>query len=401
MAFFESVQPSSPDLIFGLMEDFKKDPRPHKINLTVGYYRDWNLKTPVLKSVQKVELKLAEQAESKQYLPIEGDQGFIASAGALAFGEKLWNEHAFHIAGFQTVGGTGALRVGADFLKKEVSEKIWISKPTWPNHRSVFLHAGMHVGDYPYYDTNQQNVDFNGMCAHLSSLPEKSVIVLHTCCHNPTGADLSHSQWKELSLLFSENKLIPFFDTAYQGFADDLESDVYPLRLFVEDGHEMVVATSYAKNFSLYSERIGALYIVCKTAKAKENVLSKIRVLIRANYSNPPQHGAKIVDGVLTDKALKSLWESELSEMRERIDSIRTMFAEALIKKCKNRDYSYLLRRKGLFCFTGLHGEQVDRVIDEFAVYMTRDGRINVAGMNKDNLEYVANAISRVNRPLA
>lgn len=393
MASFDSVKPDPVDPIFGLITAFQKDARADKVNLTVGYYRNEQLQTPVLQCVQEVEKKLAEAAESKQYLPIEGDREFIFQSGRLLFGDKLWTERESAIAGFQAVGGTGALRIGGDFLKKEIGNSLYISNPTWPNHRSVFLHAGMRVEEYPYYDFARQKLDFDALRSFFSSLPEKSVILLHTCCHNPTGADLSKEQWEELSELFISKKLIPFFDTAYQGFGDDADMDAYPVRLFLERGLEMAVAVSYAKNFSLYCERVGALFFVCRSSQSRENVVSVVRTLIRAQYSNPPRHGARIVGEVLKSAHLKSLWQRELKEMRERIHSMRSLLAKALIAESSKRDYSYLLGCKGLFCFTGLSKEQIHTLIEKCAIYMTQDGRLNVAGINRDNLDRIVKGI--------
>jgi len=396
MGFFDHISEAPPDPIFGLSSAFIADPRPTKVNLTVGYYRNNELKTPVMQSVHKAEMHLAERAKSKHYLPIEGDKEFLELVAPTIFGESFWEKENKRIACFQGVGGTGALRVGASFLKREVGEFIYISDPTWPNHRGVFSYAGMRVETYPYYDRVSQSLQFERMIEHLNVLSPGSIVVLHASCHNPTGADLSLDQWKFLSDFFLEKRLVPFFDSAYQGFSRGFEDDVEPIRLFAKKGHEMLIASSYSKNFSLYPERIGALFIVASSEKAASAILSKGKALIRANYSNPPQHGSCIIREILSQPQMKKEWEIELSEMRERIHYMRQTLTKSLMTKSKKMDFSFLLQRVGLFCFTGLSKEQVDRIIAEYGVYMTGDGRINVAGLNEDNLDYVVDAIVAV-----
>jgi aspartate aminotransferase len=396
MGFFDHISTAPPDPIFGLVSAFNSDPRKSKVNLTVGYYRDEELKTPVMRSVKKAEILLAERALSKHYLPIEGDKALLELIAPTIFGNVFWVKEKSRIACFQGVGGTGALRIGANFLKCEVGEFAYISEPTWPNHRGVFSYAGMNVETYPYYDRVSQSLRFEKMVDFCSTLSPGSILVLHASCHNPTGADLSLNEWKILSDVCMEKRLVPFFDSAYQGFCKSFEEDVAPIRLFAERGHEMLVASSYSKNFSLYPERTGALFVVTSSEKIASAVVTKIKALIRATYSNPPQHGSCIIREIFSHPGLKNDWEIELSSMRERIQRMRNELAQSLMVKSKKKDFSFLLQRAGLFCFTGLSKEQVDRIIAEHGIYMTSDGRINVAGLNLNNLDYVVDAIVAV-----
>lgn len=395
MSLFDKVTLAAPDAIFGLTAAYIADRRSNKVNLMVGYYRNADLKTPVLNTVKKAERFLAETSVSKEYLPFAGDKTFVERSGMLVFGEKLWHASSNRMHGAQTVGGTGALKIGGDFLKQEVSDSIYLSDPTWPNHRGVFTRCGFNVKEYPYYDRERNVLDFDRLLKFLSDLKPKEIVVLHSCCHNPTGCDLSLEQWKIVSDLILKKKLVPFFDSAYQGFAKGVDEDAQSIRMFVENGHEMLIACSYAKNFSLYGERVGVLFVVAGSPQHIANVGSRINSIIRTTYSNPPMHGAQIVAHILNDAALKKEWESELSSMRERIMEMRKAFVSALSAQSK-QDFSFLNDRNGLFCFSGLTKEQVDHLISEYGIYMTGDGRINIAGLNQDNLDYVVNAISAV-----
>ena len=378
---FEKTLLAPPDPIFGLQAAFQADPRPHKINLSVGVYKDRALKTPILHVVKKVEGDLLHKESSKEYLPIDGDKQFLEHSGKLVFGAE-WDKR---IAAVQTVGGTGALRIGGDFLKQEGMESIYLPQPTWPNHPAIFKRCQLRVETYPYYDRERQQLDLS----YFEQLKENSVVLLHACCHNPTGIDPTMEQWEKLSKLFHAKKLFPFFDFAYQGFGRGLEEDAASVRLFTKAGHEMFVACSYAKNFGLYGERVGVLYAVTKTEERREKVQSQLKVIIRANYSNPPKHGALIVKEILGTPALKKEWEEELHGMRTRISMLREQFV-------KKTGFGFLKSRVGMFSFCDLSPQQVKRLCDEFAIYMTSDGRINIAGLNEDNLDYVAESIVRV-----
>jgi aspartate/tyrosine/aromatic aminotransferase len=392
-----------PDAIFGLVKAFQADPRPNKVNLLIGFYKTEEGKTPLLESVKKAEGLLLHKEKNKEYLPIDGHPAFIEKIGMLIFGDPLWKKSKETIYGAQTIGGTGALRILGDFLRKELASDIWVSDPTWANHKNIFTHAGLRVQQYPYYDRNKQRLIFDEMVAHLSKLPKGSVILLHSNCHNPTGFDLSFEQWKELSTLFLDKELFPFFDVAYQGFGLGIDEDLKALRYFVEQGHEMAIAYSCAKNFSLYGERAGALYLVDGRPKNRQNIESQIKAIIRANYSNPPIHAASIVSEILNSPQLTEDWKKDLEQMRLRIIQMRQVFIAALLKKQIPYDVEFMEHSKGLFCFSGLEKHHVDILIANYGIYLPSDGRINVTGLNMSNLDYIVSAVAEVvaYRPLA
>jgi aspartate/tyrosine/aromatic aminotransferase len=394
MAFFDHVKQAPVDPIFGLSDAFMRDPRPQKVNLSVGIYKELDLQTPIMRAVKLAETEILIQEKSKDYLPIDGNKNYIRQIGELVFGEQFWAQAHGRIHGAQGVGGTNSLRIGGEFLKQEVGDKIYISTPTWPNHRGVFKRCQMQVETYPYYDEERQALDFEKMCAFLNNLSSGSIVALHACCHNPTGADPSLEQWKELSKLMLAKRLIPFFDFAYQGFGRGLAADAQGVRLFAEAGHEMLVACSQSKNFSLYAERIGALFTVTHSEQMAERVGSQIRTIIRTNISNPPLHGSAIVAHILGSPALKRELEIELDAMRARIIEMRNALTLELVTHCKTRDFSYLKDRNGLFSFCGLKPKEVERLIGDYGIYMTGDGRINIVGLNWDNLDYVVKAIA-------
>lgn len=389
MVFFNQVELAEPDKIFGIQAAFDADLRANKVNLSVGVFRDEEIATPILTCVKKAETELLNIETTKEYLPIDGDGLFLDRAAELVFGGPLWKDLEKVIYSAQGVGGTGALRIGGEFLKQEVGSDLFVSRPTWANHIGVFSRCGMRVGKYPYYNEEKKEVDFESLYKFLEKAPKKSIILLHASCHNPTGADLTLEQWDLLSNLFFEKELFPFFDNAYQGFGQGLELDAQAIRLFAAKGHEMLIATSFSKNFSLYAERIAALFIVAKSTLAKKHIQSKVKPIIRTLYSNPPMHGAHIISYILTSKHLRLEWEEELELMRKRINEMRQAFAKALA-------LPFLLDRNGLFCYSGLSGKQVDRLVTEYGIYMTHDGRINVAGLNKNNIDYVVNAIASI-----
>jgi aspartate/tyrosine/aromatic aminotransferase len=393
MSFFDEVPLAPPDSILGLTATFLKDPRKNKVNLGVGLYKTEDLKTPVLESVKAAEAALIDTENTKEYLPIDGDPLFLDKMGGLVFGKEKWQKEKERIASAQTVGGTCALKIGGAFLKEEAEGPIWISSPTWPNHRSIFLSCGLPVENYNYYDAKSHQVDFARMVACFEKLPENTIVLLHASCHNPTGCDLSFEEWKTLCALFKAKKLIPFFDFAYQGFGRSLEEDAEAVRYFLKNDVEMLVAVSSAKNFSLYGERAGCLFIVSESAKIAEHILSRVKQIIRTIYSNPPMHGAKIIAHILNTPSLYQIWEAELKHMRERINRMRMSLYERLKAEGKAEMFSQISRGRGMFGFTGLSKAQVEKLIAEYGIYMTGDGRINVCGLNMSNVDYVVQAI--------
>ncbi len=388
--FFNQLQAAPPDPILGLTLAFIAEKDPRKVNLGVGLYRDVHLQTPILKAVKAAEGELFQEERSKEYLPIDGDQGFLAHMAELIFGEDCEQG----VWGIQTAGGTGALRIGGEFLRQEVGNKIAISDPTWPNHGGVFTRCGMEVLRYPYYDFNAHRLDFERYLEALKKLESGTVVLFHACCHNPTGADLSLEQWKLVSKVCHERELLPFFDFAYQGFGASLEEDAAAIRLFAEEGHEMVVASSQSKNFGLYAERVGALFVVTESDK----VLSKLKTFTRTNISTPPLHGAKIVAKILASKMLRKVWEQEVVEMRQRIASLRTEFAAKLIAASKKRNFNFLKTGMGMFCYLGLTPEEAAHLTMDYKIYLPQDGRINLTGLNEGNMSYVVDSIIQVTR---
>ncbi len=398
MTFFEKVALAPPDPILGLTAAFEKDPRPEKVNLGVGLYKTQDLRTPVLGCVKAAEAALLDLEKSKEYLPIDGEPHYLDLMGDLVFGKEMWSKEKKRIACFETVGGTGALKIGGTFLKQEAEHPIWISTPSWPNHRGVFADCGLKVESYPYYDFKSHQLDFKNMMDCFEKLPGGTIVVLHASCHNPTGCDPSPEQWKAICSCFKKNKLIPFFDFAYQGFGVGIEEDAEAIRHFLQNDLEFLAAVSNAKNFALYGERAGCLFIVSRSANIAEHITSRVKQMIRTNYSNPPMHGARIIGSILENSSLKKKWEGELGEMRNRIHTMRIELNDRLMKRCKTVDFTHLKKGRGMFGFTGLSKQQVERIIDQYAVYMTSDGRINVCGLNQDNLDYVVDSILAVSK---
>jgi len=394
MPFFNDVPLLPEDPIFGLLVAFAADPRSDKINLGIGAYKTAEGVPLVLSSVKKAENFLLQKNLNKEYLPIEGDSEFLRCSLHLLFGmdSPLWQTGRYFAA--QTVGGASALRTGAEFLAKLVSKTVFISQPSWTNHKQIFEKAGLNAGSYPYYNLQTNQLDFHGMCEAIKNMPPSSVILLHGCCHNPTGLDPSFEQWKELSDLIKKQKVIPFFDIAYQGFGIGLVEDARAVRLFVEQGHEMLIAYSHSKNFGLYGERVGFLSIISSQADRIPKIGSQIKLLIRSNYSNPPLHGARIVTTILKSSQLTSEWKEELTNMRERIREMRKALIAALLVKGHEHSFSNLHQQSGLFTFTGLPPEKVQRLREEKAIYMPNNGRINLAGLNTQNVQYIAEALS-------
>ncbi|MDP5146516.1 aspartate/tyrosine/aromatic aminotransferase [Shewanella sp. ULN5] len=394
---FSQVSQAPADPILGLTDTFKADNRAHKVNLGVGIYKDEAGQTPVLKSVKKAEAKLLEIEKSKNYLGIEGVQAYNQVVQTLLFGEnsELVNQHRAVTA--QAPGGTGALRVAAEFLATNTTSKtIWVSNPTWANHHNIFESAGLTVKEYQYYVAASHDMDFDAMLADLDQASAGDIVLLHGCCHNPTGIDLNIEQWKLVAQLCLEKSLLPLFDFAYQGFGAGIEEDAQGLRAVAKVVPELLVANSFSKNFGLYNERIGAVTLVAEDKATAERSFSQIKKTIRSNYSNPPAHGGLIVSTILADDALRSEWEAELTEMRQRIAQMRTLLVETLIAEGVTQDFSFISRQNGMFSFSGLNKDQVNRLRDEFAIYIVGSGRISVAGLTKDNMPAVCKAIAKV-----
>lgn len=395
MVFFDSLEMLPVDPILGLTAAFAADKHPNKVNLGVGSYKDAQGKSWILPSVKHAESLILQQQINKDYLPIDGNPSYVEKSLQLIFGTSPpYTEGLTY--GAQSLGGTGALRIGAEFLSRHNYKTILVSNPTWPNHAGTFTKAGMTLGTYPYYDSIKQEIDFAKTCESLQKAAPGTVVLLHACCHNPTGMDFSSQQWKELSTIIKSKKLIPFFDFAYLGFSESVKADAEPIRYFAEQGHELLVALSYSKNFGLYSERAGLLAIVAHTKDAKEKIGTHIRSLIRGTWSNPPSHGAAIVSTILQSDSLHKQWLEELSNMRTRIKKMRYSLAEGLMAKGSHKNFEFIKRENGLFSFCGLDKTQVQLLINEKGIHMPLDGRINVAGLNENNIEYVIDAILSV-----
>ena len=400
---FEHVEPFAGDPILSLNEDFQRDPRPHKINLSIGIYFDDAGRIPVLDSVRRAEAMVVARAAPKPYLPIEGAANFRAEVQKLLFGADHEALASQRVATIQSVGSSGGLKVGADFIARWLpGSAVWVSDPSWENHRSMFEGAGLAVDSYPYYDPATGALAFDAMCAALRKLPRKSVVLIHACCHNPTGVDLTRDQWDRLIPLLAEGELLPYLDLAYQGFGDGIAEDAYAVRSLAaargKDGRPMsfVVANSFSKSMSLYGERCGALSVVCPDAAQAVNVLGQLKFTVRRNYSSPPIHGGQLVAAVLAEPALRAAWEQELGAMRERIQAMRRVLHDTLKKKMPRRDFGYFLSQRGMFSYTGLGPAQVDRLREEFAVYLVRSGRLCVAGLNTGNVEATGLAMAAV-----
>ncbi|MEE3662700.1 amino acid aminotransferase [Brenneria sp. g21c3] len=394
---FENISAAPADPILGLADLFRADERPHKINLGIGVYKDETGKTPVLTSVKKAEQYLLENETSKNYLSIDGLPAFGQCTQALLFGKENSIIADKRARTAQTPGGTGGLRVAADFLAKQTSAKrIWISNPSWPNHKNIFSGAGLEVCEYRYYDAANHALDFDGIVSSLAAAQAGDVVLFHGCCHNPSGIDPSAEQWSQLAELSVAKGWLPLFDFAYQGFAHGLEEDAQGLRIFAERHKELIVCSSYSKNFGLYNERVGACTLVAADTATADKVFSQVKAVIRANYSNPPSHGAAVVATILSNDALRAIWEQELTAMRERIQRMRQLFVNTLQEKGAKQDFSFIINQNGMFSFSGLNKEQVLRLRDDFGVYAVNSGRINVAGMTPENMAPLCEAIVAV-----
>jgi len=397
-SFFETVELLPDDSILSIPIAFKADDRPNKVNLGVGSYRDALGNPYTLISIREAEAILHAQSLDKEYLPIEGNKQFIDESLKLIYGSDAPQIKSGEICAFQTLGATGAIRIGLEFLFGHHNPIVYVSNPTWPNHLSIIKHAGMKCEIYPYYDAVNHQLDFEGMCHAIKKMEPGSVILLHAGCHNPTGEDPSAKQWKQLSSLIKEQKVIPFFDFAYQGFCEDVDKDAEAVRMFLNEGHELFVTHSCSKNFGLYGERIGSLSIVTQQPVHAKKIESHIKTLIRSSYSNPPLHGGRSTALILANDHLKKEWLHELKNMRDRIEEMRECLVFGLQSKTDHMDFTFIKKQNGFFSLLSLGSEKVKRLRDEFAIYMPPDGRINIAGVNMSNMDYVIDSFGKVLR---
>lgn len=387
------------DPILSLYAQYLEDRRPDKANLGIGMYFDNQGQLPVLDAVLRAERRLAERSEPRPYLPVEGLSAFQHAVQDLLFGAQHSAVAQGRIATVQTVGSCGGLRLGADFLRAAFpGTKVWISDPSWENHHSLFEAAGFTVGRYRYFDPVRNTLDFDGMCDHLARLPARSVVLLHGCCHNPTGADPSPEQWRELTAIIAQGGLIPFVDLAYQGYGDGLDADAAPIRALSDANLSFLVANSFSKNMGLYGERCGALSVVCANAAQAELVMGQLRASVRQNYSSPPRHAGLLVAEILGNPMLRAQWMHEVAQMRERMVAMRQALYSALSQRIPERDFSFLLRQRGMFSLMGLTAAQVDHVRKAHAIYLVHSGRLCIAGLTTVNVEPVAAALAGVLR---
>lgn len=394
---FQHIEPYGGDPILTLNENFQKDPRPNKINLSIGIYFDDAGQIPVMAAVREAEARIATQTGPKPYLPMEGLPAFRTEVQKLLFGAGHPVLTDGRIATIQAVGSSGGLKVGADFLHRWFPQsQIWVSDPTWDNHKAVFEGAGVTVNTYPYYDAATGGLRFDDMLHALRQLPAQSVVLLHACCHNPTGVDLSPAQWDALIPVLRERQLLAFLDLAYQGFGDSVDADAYAVRALAAAGLSFFVANSFSKSLSVYGERCGALSVVCPDAKQADVVLGQLKATVRRNYSSPPLHAGQLVATVLGTPELHALWVKELDTMRERIQAMRAKLHAIISAKVPGRNFDYFITQRGMFSYTGLSPAQVDRLREEFGVYLVRSGRMCVAGLNSANVERTAEAMAAV-----
>ena len=395
---FQKVDAYAGDPILTLMERFKEDLRSDKVNLSIGLYYNEDGIIPQLQAVAEAEARLNAQPHGASlYLPMEGLNSYRHAIAPLLFGADHSVLQQQRVATIQTLGGSGALKVGADFLKRYFPESgVWVSDPTWENHVAIFAGAGFEVSTYPWYDEATNGVRFNDLLATLKTLPARSIVLLHPCCHNPTGADLTNDQWDSVIEILKARELIPFLDIAYQGFGAGMEEDAYAIRAIASAGLPALVSNSFSKIFSLYGERVGGLSVLCEDAEAAGRVLGQLKATVRRNYSSPPNFGAQVVAAVLNDEALKASWLAEVEEMRTRILAMRQELVKVLSTEMPERNFDYLLNQRGMFSYTGLRTAQVDRLREEFGVYLIASGRMCVAGLNTANVQRVAKAFAAV-----
>jgi aromatic-amino-acid transaminase len=397
MITFSHLEPYAGDPILSLNEAFGHDRRPDKVNLSIGIYFDDAGRIPVLGCVREAEAQMLAESGPKPYLPIEGSAAARSAVQALLFGADHEVVKSKRVATLQTIGSSGGLKVGADFLKRWFpNAAVWVSDPTWDNHRAMFEGAGITVNTYPYYDAATGGVRFDAMLDTLAKLPAGSVVLLHACCHNPTGVDLSRAQWEQLIPVLKARRLLPYLDLAYQGYGDGIDEDAFAVRALAAAGLAFFVANSFSKSMSVYGERAGALSVVCSDPYEAELVLGQLKATVRRNYSSPGIHAAGIIARVLTDPKLRAAWEVDVAAMRERILAMRQSLHAVLSAKKPGRDFGYVLRQRGMFSYTGLSAAQVDRLREEFGVYLVRSGRVCIAGLNTGNVERTATAIAAV-----
>lgn len=396
MHLYEHVSQLPEDPILGITIEYNEDNRDEKVLLAVGIYREKNHSNTRMECVYEAEKRIIDTQPSKAYLPIDGNKRYLEATFNLLFGHDLATANAENVAKIQTLGGTGALRLAGDLLVQNVSSKIHFSTPTWPNHKNIFNASGAQIHQYPYYNDQTHEIRYDELKEYLKRLSPKEIVLLHACCHNPTGVDLTKDQWIEISKIMKERELIALFDTAYQGFGEGIDEDMFSIRHFAEQKNNMLVACSHSKTFGLYGERIGALFVFASNEDEKVRVLQNLKKLARGNYSNPPRHGAALVDHIVHSKELKNTWENELKSYRERLSSLRTTLIKELKANGSTKDYDFFQNRRGLFCFTGLSKEQVIELREKFGIYMTLDGRMNISGLNEDNIQYVTNSIVQV-----
>jgi aromatic-amino-acid transaminase len=396
-SLFADVPLAPADPILGLTEAFQADNNPKKVNLGVGVYQDGSGKVPVLSVVREAEKLWYDKEDSKSYLPIDGVPAYRKEVQELLLGRDSELIASGRTVTAQALGGTGALKVGADFLRRFLpGADVYISSPSWENHRALFENAGFTVKDYPYYAAQSHGLDFGAMKESLLTLPPKSIVLLHACCHNPTGVDLSAAQWEEVVGIARERALMPFIDFAYQGFGEGIEQDAAAVRAFTRAGLPCVISSSFSKSFSLYRERVGAITFVAADADEAKRVTSQVKRTIRTNYSNPSSHGGQIVALVLGSEELRKRWESELAEMRQRIQRMRSLFVQKLKARGITRDFSFIEQQRGMFSYSGIELEKVRKLRSDFGLYIVDSGRICVAAMNEKNLDYISEAISQV-----
>lgn len=397
-SLFSHVPAYGGDPILSLMETFQKDPRPNKVSLSIGIYFDEQGRLPVLESVRRAETDALAHIGPRPYLPMEGAPAYRSAVQQLVFGAHSEAVKSGRIATIQTLGGSGALKVGGDFLKRYFDKaEVWVSDPTWENHVALFEGAGFTVHTYPYYDDSTGGLKFDAMLAKFDSLPAQSIVLMHASCHNPTGVDLTQDQWRALIPVIERRGLIPFVDMAYQGFGDGLDEDAFALRAMADAGIQFFVANSFSKNFSLYGERCGGLSVVCSDAAAADTVLGQLKATVRRNYSSPPTHGEQVIAQVLQSPELYALWADELTGMRARIKDMRERLHRVLTERFKGeRNFDYFLTQRGMFSYTGLSEAQVNRLRDEHGVYLVRSGRMCMSGLSTTNVDYVANAMASV-----
>jgi aspartate/tyrosine/aromatic aminotransferase len=394
---FQDIQAAPPDAILGITEAFRADANTDKINLSVGVYQNSSGVTPKLLSVQQAEEKLLAEDSGGGYLPIDGLPQFTAAVAKLLLGAQNPLLRQGRAATVQTPGGTGALRIAADFIRHNLpGRRVWLPDPTWANHANIFAAAGLETKTYAYYNRADFTLDFPALQDSLQTIPTGDCVVLHACCHNPTGADLSQAEWQQVASIVAERALLPVVDFAYQGFADGIDEDAFGVRTIGAQVPCALICNSFSKNFSMYRERVGGLTALAESSAAVLAVLSQIKRTVRCNYSNPPYHGSAVVSRVLADRIFRKQWSEELAVMRERIQAIRALFSSRLNEIQEERDFSFINQQRGMFSFSGLTRDQVERLRDEHSIYLVGDGRMNVAGMNRDNVERVCQAVAAV-----